>query len=241
MTTDAPDRLLYLLQVANASFPTGAFNHSYGFETWIDSGALDDGARFEAPAGTGSAIAPCRRTEPRSRTPTVAPPQAISTPSWTSTASLGALKLSREAREASFKTGRALLGAYRDVFSAESLAPFAAAVRDGRSEGHQAVVFGAAAEAQGIGVDDAVLAFLHAALSNLVSVGARLIPLGQIESQRIIKEAWPLLTTRGGRGLRHGVGCARQRHRRPRYRQHAARAPAHAALHVVSSAHAVRQ
>ena len=50
----------------------------------------------------------------------------------------GALKLSREAREASFKTGRALLGAYRDVFSAESLAPFAAAVRDRRSEGHQA-------------------------------------------------------------------------------------------------------
>ena len=56
------------------------------------------------------------------------------------------------------------------------------------------MVFGAAAEAQGIGVDDAVLAFLHAALSNLVSVGARLIPLGQIESQRIIKEAWPLVT-----------------------------------------------
>ena len=45
------------------------------------------------------------------------------------------------------------------------------------------MVFGAAAEAQGIAADDAVLAFLHAALSNLVSVGARLIPLGQIESQ----------------------------------------------------------
>ena len=56
------------------------------------------------------------------------------------------------------------------------------------------MVFGAAAEAQGIAADDAVLAFLHAALSNLVSVGARLIPLGQIESQRIIREAWPLLT-----------------------------------------------
>ena len=39
-----------------------------------------------------------------------------------------------------------------------------------------------------------MLAFLHAALSNLVSVGARLIPLGQIESQRIVRDAWPLLT-----------------------------------------------
>ena len=195
MTTDAPERLLYLLQVANASFPTGAFNHSYGFETWIDSGALDDGASFEsacrdwlrycAVPTDGAAVAHAHRRAAAGDLDALVDLDHIA----------GALKLSREAREASFKTGRALLGAYRDVFSAESLAPFAAAVRDGRSEGHQAVVFGAAAaEAQGIGVDDAVLAFLHAALSNLVSVGARLIPLGQIESQRIIKEAWPLLT-----------------------------------------------
>ena len=194
MTTERPDRLLYLLQVANASFPTGAFNHSYGFETWIDSGALDDGAsfgsacrdwlRYCAVPTDGAAVAHAHRRAAAGDLDALVDLDHIA----------GALKLSREAREASFKTGRALLGAYRDIFSAASLAPFAAAVREGRSEGHQAVVFGAAAEAQGIGTDDAVLAFLHAALSNLVSVGARLIPLGQIESQRIIKEAWPLLT-----------------------------------------------
>ena len=107
---------------------------------------------------------------------------------------LGALKLSRESREASFKTGRALLGAYRDIFGAQPLASFAEAVREGRCEGHQAVVFGAAAAAQAIATGDAVLAFLQTGLSNLVSVGARLIPLGQIESQRIVRGAWPLLT-----------------------------------------------
>ena len=194
MTTDAPDRLLYLLQVANASFPTGAFNHSYGFETWIDSGALDSAASFEsacrdwlryaAVPTDGAAVALAHRRAAAGDLDGLVDLDHI----------VCALKLSREAREASFKTGRALLGAYRDVFSADSLAPFAEATRDGRCEGHQAVIFGAAAEAQGIGVEDAVLAFLHAALSNLVSVGARLIPLGQIESQRIVREAWPLLT-----------------------------------------------
>ena len=194
MITDTPDRLLYLLQVANASFPTGAFNHSYGFETWIDAGALDDGTRFgnacrdwlryAAVPTDGAAVAHAhRRTAAGDLDGLVDLDQIV-----------GALKLSRESREASFKTGRALLGAYRDVFSSEALAAFAAATRDGRCEGHQAVIFGAAAKAQEIGVGDAVLAFLHAALSNLVSVGARLIPLGQIESQRIIREAWPLLT-----------------------------------------------
>ena len=193
MSIERPDRLLYLLQVANASFPTGAFNHSYGFETWIDSGTLDDAAsfgsacrdwlRYAAAPTDGAAIAHAHRRAAGGDLDGLVDLDCI----------VGALKLSRESREASFKTGRALLGAYRDVFSDEPLAPFAAAVREGRCEGHQAVIFGAAAEAQGIGAEDSVLAFLHAALSNLVSVGARLIPLGQIESQRIVREAWPLL------------------------------------------------
>ena len=233
MSTDAPDRLLYLLQVANASFPTGAFNHSYGFETWIDSGALDNAAsfgsacrdwlRYAAIPTDGAAVAHAHRRAAANDLDGLVDLDRI----------VGALKLSREAREASFKTGRALLGAYRDVFSAASLAPFAEATRDRRCEGHQAVIFGAAAEAQGIGVEDSVLAFLHAALSNLVSVGARLIPLGQIESQRIVRGGLAAADTRRRSGLHHGVGHARQRHRRPRCRQHAARAPAHAALHVL--------
>ena len=131
---------------------------------------------------------------PRSRTPGATPPPATSTRWSPLDETVGALKLARESREASFKTGRALLGAYRDVFRAEDLAPFAAAIAERRCAGHQAVIFGAAAAAQGICMGDAVLAFLQSALSNLVGVGARLIPLGQIESQRIVRNAWPLLT-----------------------------------------------
>ena len=97
------------------------------------------------------------------------------------------------------------------------------------------------AEAQGIAADDAVLAFLHAALSNLVSVRCAADPARPDPEPADHQGGLAAADTRSGGGLRHGVGCARQRHRRPRYRQHAARAPAHAALHVVSFAHAVRQ
>ena len=233
MTTDAPDRLLYLLQVANASFPTGAFNHSYGFETWIDSGALDDAASFEsacrdwlryaAVPTDGAAVAHAHRRAATGDLDGLVDLDRI----------VGALKLSREAREASFKTGRALLGAYRDISRPIPSLPSPKRPATAAARGKQAVIFGAAAEAQGIGTKDAVLAFLHAALSNLVSVGARLIPLGQIESQRIVREAWPAAHAGHGPGLRSGARHAGQRHRRPRRRQHAARAPAHAALHVV--------
>lgn len=128
MTTDTaggPDRLLYLLQVANASFPTGAFNHSYGFETWIDADALDDAAsfgsacrdwlRYAAIPTDGAVVAHAYRHAATGEHDALLERDAI----------VGALKLSRELREASYKTGRALLAAYRDIFSAGTLASLA--------------------------------------------------------------------------------------------------------------------
>jgi urease accessory protein len=193
MNTDASSQLLYLLQVANASFPTGAFNHSYGFETWIDSGAIDDAAAFDiacrdwlqygVATADGAAVAHAHRFASQSDLAALIDLDLV----------VGALKLSREAREASHKTGRALMVALADIFAVSDLEAFATAIRDGRCEGHQAVIFGAAAQAHNVGERDAVLAFLQTTLSNLTGVGARLIPLGQVETQRIVKNAWPLL------------------------------------------------
>src|ERR1700733_14166622 len=42
------DRLLTLLQLTNASFPTGAFTHSFGFETWIHDRVVDDAQEAES-------------------------------------------------------------------------------------------------------------------------------------------------------------------------------------------------
>ena len=106
---------------------------------------------------------------------------------------LGALKLSRETREASDKMGHALLSAMRDVFEPRKLKEFEIAIKYGRCAGHQAVIFGAAAGEFGLPGKDTVLSFLQAAVSNLAGVVSRLIPLGQVETQRIILHAWPLL------------------------------------------------
>jgi urease accessory protein len=106
---------------------------------------------------------------------------------------VAALKLAREVRDASLRCGKALLSALNDVFEPAPLGYLAAAVRAGRLEGHQCTVFGAGAAALGVAERDAVLAFLQSGLINMASVGARLIPLGQVETQRIIARAQPLL------------------------------------------------
>jgi urease accessory protein len=193
MSTKAAERLLYFLQVSNSSFPTGAFNHSYGFETWIDSERIDDAPSFEIAcrdwlrygvAGVdGAAVAHAHRAMRAGDIDALVALDEL----------VGALKLSREAREASDKTGHALLSAMRDIFAPEQLKQFEKAIKSGRCAGHQAVIFGAAAGEFGLPEKDTVLAFLHAAVSNLAGVASRIIPLGQVETQRIILGAWPLL------------------------------------------------
>ena len=174
MTTDGAARLLYLLQVANAAFPTGAFSHSYGFETWIDRGLIHDAAGFEpacrdwlrhgVAGADGAAVAHAHRAAAAEELdPLVALDRIV-----------GALKLGREAREASYKMGRALVSTLAEVFGLARARALAAAVAEGRCQGHQAVIFGAIARWQGIGERDAVLVFLQAALANLAGVAGTL-------------------------------------------------------------------
>jgi urease accessory protein len=48
------------------------------------------------------------------------------------------------------------------------------------------VAVAAASAGHGIGVEPALLAFLHAIAANLVSAGVRLVPLGQTDGQRVL-------------------------------------------------------
>ena len=55
------------------------------------------------------------------------------------------------------------------------------------------VAVGAAAQAKQIPVEQTARLFLHASLSNLVSVAVRLVPLGQTEGQRILSNLSALI------------------------------------------------
>ncbi len=186
-------KLLFLLQVANSSFPTGAFNHSYGFETLIDRGVISNAETLDiacrdwllygvAPVD-GAAVVSAHRAASAGDLDQLVELDNL----------VGALKLAREIREASYKTGRAFMRAALEVFQPSRMATYAQAVKEGNCEGHQAVAFGVAATCFEIPEVETVLVFLQSVLTNLVGVAARLIALGQVEAQRIIAKAKPLL------------------------------------------------
>jgi len=188
----AGGRLMRLLQITNASFPTGAFNHSFGFESWVDGGRIDSAAATETLARDWLrfGLAPCdgaavalayRHAVAGDQAALLALDEVV-----------GAVKLTREGRDSSLKTGRAFMTAAREILALDRLAVFETAAR-AAGGGHQAVAYGVAAVDLDLGETDAVTTFLWSALSNLVAVVARLVPLGQVESQRIIAAAVPLI------------------------------------------------
>ncbi len=193
MDPDASTEFLYLLQVTNSSFPTGAFKHSFGFETWIDVGEVGNARELEIQCrdwlehsvthGDAAIVAQARRAVVAGDAKMLVRLDRI----------CAAIKLSREAREASEKTGHALQRALRDVFDWDGAQGYIRAVSEGECEGHYPVVFGAFAGGFGVAESSTVLAYLFSLVSNLVGVAARLIPLGQVESQRIVRDAWPAL------------------------------------------------
>lgn len=196
-----PYSLLYLLQVASSSFPTGSFSHSGGFETLIQEGAIGDAESLESAVqqwvryglarADGAAVALAERVEVGGRDDPEAALAELDE-------SLTALKLARESREASLKMGDAFLRAAGDAFGGERLAAYGEAVRAGLCVGHYATAFGVAAADAGVSVPQAVLAFLFGSYSNVVAVAARLIPLGQLDTHRILARSRP-----------HLVRCAR--------------------------------
>jgi len=187
------DSFLLMLQVANSSFPTGSFSHSYGLETLIFERAIDSAAsaehwcrnwlRFGIACGDGVAVvAAFRRTLYADMDGIEKLVQLVE-----------ALKISRESRDASAKTGAAFLTACRDVFKIPEIERLEMSLKASKFRPHHAVVYGVAGAGLGFTEQQTIEPYLWSSLSNIVSVIGRLLPLGQTDVQRIIKDAIPLI------------------------------------------------
>ena len=188
IATDA-SALLYLLQTATSFFPTGAFAHSYGFETLSQDGTIVDAATLQRQAllwlrhGMASADgAVCAMAWAATRDGRDADLEALDD-------TLNALRITRETREASLSTGRAFIRAGVDAFAEPGLRRYESAVAAGVCLGHYATAFGVAGHDAGVPQLDTVAALLHSGLTSLIGVAARIIPLGQIAVQKIVAEA----------------------------------------------------
>ena len=191
-TDTAPEgkSLLTLLQLTDSFFPTGAFAHSFGLETYVQLGLINDPETFEMFLQStlhhgfrnGDAVAiglAYKATEIQ---------YLIDLD-----IRLTAMKIPRESREGSIKIGKQFLRNTAILERNEMLKGYAEEVQSGSCAGHHAIAYGLVASDAKIDLFSAVLGYLHTHVVGQVSAAVRLIPLKPTDGQRIIQDIHPNL------------------------------------------------
>ncbi|WOH70017.1 urease accessory protein UreF [Bradyrhizobium sp. BWA-3-5] len=196
---DAEAAALYRLMTwLSPSFPVGAFSYSSGIEWAVEAGDIADAAALRdwlgAMLGDGPGFCDAVFLAQAHR---AASAQDIS--ALREIAELAAAFVpSRERQLETSTQGRAFIDIARAAWPCDGLDGLIAACG---GDTVYPVAVGIVSAAHGLPLAPALHAFLHAVVSNWISAGARLVPLGQTDSQRILASLEADVAATAGRAL----------------------------------------
>jgi urease accessory protein len=208
MTESEAASLYRLMTWLSPSFPVGAFSYSSGIEWAVEAGDVKDAASLRdwlaAMLSEGSGFCDgvfLAQTHQATMARDVARLREI--------AELAAAFVpSRERQLETTTQGRAFIDTARAAWPSPGLDEIIAA-RDGAIV--YPVAVGLVSAAHNMPLPPVLHAFFHAVVSNWISAGARLIPLGQTDSQRVLAALEPLVSataTRAGAASLDDLGSA---------------------------------
>jgi urease accessory protein len=192
--------LLSVLQLSDSGFPSGRYTLSHGLEAFAQSGQLSvparpstlatllgDCIRFGVAPSDGVALACAHRA--------AGPDGVVDLELVTRTDErLSAVKLAREAREASTRTGRALLSAATAAFGKTAMADYIELVDTRRTPGNHAVVLGLVGATLGVPRLEAVTGELYAFAAGWVAAAIRLALTDHRTAQGLLHRVRPVIT-----------------------------------------------
>jgi urease accessory protein len=188
-------RLVSLLQLSDSAFPTGRYIHSYGLEAFAQDGRLSspscpsvllelltDSIRLGVGPSDGVALACSHRaagsTGPVDFDLVVAADNRLT-----------GVKLAQEGRDASTRTGRALLRAAIAIVGGPAVVDYAELVDSGQSPGNHAVAYGLLTARLEIPRVQAVASELYAFSAAWVAAAVRLALSDHGTAQALLHQA----------------------------------------------------
>ena len=188
MTEGEAAALYRLMTWLSPSFPVGAFAYSSGIEWAVEAGDITDAASLRGWLGA-------MLTDGSGFCDAVLLAQAHGAASTADAAALkeiaefaAAFIPSRERQLETTTQGRAFIEIVRAAWNSPGLD---ASIEACEGPIVYPVAVGIVSAAHGIPLAPSLHAFLHAVVSNWISAGSRLIPLGQTDSQRMLADLEP--------------------------------------------------
>jgi urease accessory protein len=191
-TRDPVLPLLGSLQLLDSFFPSGLYTLSHGLEAFVAEGAVTeqtmvalvtDHLRFGVGRADAVALA-CAHRAHGARDLDVAA---------AADRRLTAVKMAREARETSRRTGRQLAVLTSQLFDDPVLMAYATRVKTGDVPGNHAVILGLALASQGVGRVEAVAGELYAYCAGFAGAAVRLAVSDHRGAQRLLHEIKPVI------------------------------------------------
>ena len=198
LSADEAAALYRLMTWLSPAFPVGAFSYSSGIEWAVEAGDIVDGATLQEWLSSmlsdgpgfcdGVFLAHAHRAAASSDDASLREMAELA----------AAFAPSRERHLETSAQGRAFIEIARAAWNCDGLDRLVAAC-DGAIV--YPVAVGIVSAAHAIPLAPTMHAFLHAVTSNWISAGARLVPLGQTDSQRALAALEPVVVATGKRAI----------------------------------------
>ncbi|RJG22960.1 urease accessory protein UreF [Paenibacillus thiaminolyticus] len=223
MSDISTSSLFTLLQWCDSNFPSGAFNHSFGLETYMQTGEVTGKASFklwleayvleqlvyndllacrlayEALEGNVLNVNELYANELMGDALEANEPEDNELEEneleeiWRLDRLMAIQCMPRETRDGIRRIGERMVKLATDLYDSPNLAQYSKRLAAKESFGHPAIAFAMMAFHVGVGKETAVLSCLYSSVSGMVQNGVRAIPLGQTDGQKLLWELQPLL------------------------------------------------
>jgi urease accessory protein len=205
LATDEGAALYRLMTWLSPAFPVGAFSYSSGIEWAVEAGDITDAATLQdwlsslltdgAGFCDGVFLAHAHRAATHADDGLLREVAELA----------AAFVPSRERHLETTSQGRAFIEIARTAWNCDGLDRLVD-ICDGAIV--YPVAVGIVSAAHGISLAATMHGFLHAVTSNWISAGARLVPLGQTDSQRVLSALEPVVVAAGRRALQAALDDA---------------------------------
>lgn len=185
--------ILSLFQLCDSNFPTGAFSHSYGLESYIQENTVNNSDTFLEWLQVYLHEQLIYTDGLASLLIFQALEQEDYLKVWKIDRLLTVQNLARETREGTQRMGERMLNLVHSLYDVPILSVYQKRVEAKQSFGHPSIVFTMVAHHLGVSKSTTILFYLYSIVSSLVQNAVRGIPLGQTAGQRILHDIGPAL------------------------------------------------